>query len=58
MQPIQYSIKEKVWRRNGTHIDYYRNNYIRTKGKKKVVSKKCKGNYIYIYLYIIKINII
>lgn len=44
MQPIQYSIKEKVWRRNGTHIDYYRNNYIRTKGKKKVVSKKCKAN--------------
>jgi len=46
MQPLQYSIKEKIWRRNGSHIDYYRNNYIRTKGKKRL-SRKNKNGKLY-----------
>ncbi|ORX79241.1 Zn-dependent exopeptidase [Anaeromyces robustus] len=44
MQPLQYSIKEKIWRRNGNYIEYYKNNYIRTKGKKKIISKKTNKN--------------
>jgi len=44
MQPLQYSSKEKVWRRNGSHVDYYKNNYIRTKGKKKYFKKNKNGN--------------